>query len=47
MKSREDGHYQAPKRVVVPYIEKTLYSTKNIIVLDEYTHFTLVRWWLV
>ena len=23
----EDGHYQAPKHVVVPYVENTLYST--------------------
>ena len=25
----EDGHYQAPKHVVVPYVENTLYSTKK------------------
>ena len=26
-KSREEGHYQAPEHVVVPYVENTLYST--------------------
>ena len=25
----EDGHYQAPKHVVVPYVENTLYSTNK------------------
>ena len=25
----EDGHYQAPKHVVVPYVENTLYSTNR------------------
>jgi len=25
----EDGHYQAPKHVVVPYVEDTLYSTNK------------------
>jgi len=25
----EDGHYQAPKHVAVPYIENTLYSTNK------------------
>jgi len=25
----EDGHYQAPKHVVVPYAENTLYSTNK------------------
>ena len=25
----EDGHYQAPKKVVVPYVENTLYSTNK------------------
>jgi len=25
----EGGHYQAPKHVVVPYVENTLYSTTN------------------
>ena len=25
----EDGHYQAPKNVVVPYVENTLYSTNK------------------
>jgi len=25
----EDDHYQAPKHVVVPYWENTLYSTKK------------------
>jgi len=29
MNSREDGHYQAPKHVVVPYVENTLYSTNK------------------
>jgi len=24
-----DGHYQAPKHVVVPYVENTLYSTNK------------------
>ena len=33
----EDGHYQAPKHVAVPYVENTLYSI-NTVVLDEYTH---------
>ena len=28
-KSREEGHYQAPEHVVVPYVENTLYSIKN------------------
>ena len=28
----EDGHYQAPKHVVVPYVENTLYST------DKYSY---------
>ena len=38
----EDGHYQAPKHVVVPYVENTVYSTNKYGVLDEYTHCTLV-----
>ena len=25
----ENGHYQAPKRVVEPYVENTLYSTNK------------------
>jgi len=25
----EDGHYQAPKHVVVPYVENTLFSTNK------------------
>jgi len=25
----EDGHYQAPKHVAVPYVQNTLYSTKK------------------
>ena len=25
----EDGHYQVPKRVVVPYVENILYSTNK------------------
>jgi len=25
----EDGHYQAPKNVGVPYVENTLYSTNK------------------
>jgi len=25
----EDGHYQAPKHVIVPYVENTLYSTNK------------------
>ena len=25
----EDGHYHAPKHVVVPYVENTLYSTNK------------------
>jgi len=25
----EDGHYQTPKRVLVPYVENTLYSTNK------------------
>jgi len=25
----EDGHYQVPKHVVVPYVENTLYSTSK------------------
>jgi len=25
----EDGHYQAPKHVVVPYVENTLYCTNK------------------
>ena len=25
----EDGHYQAPKHVVLPYVENTLYSTNK------------------
>jgi len=25
----EDGHYQAPKHVVVPYVENTSYSTNK------------------
>jgi len=25
----EDGYYQAPKHVVVPYVENTLYSTNK------------------
>ena len=25
----EDGHYQAPKHVVIPYVENTLYSTNK------------------
>ena len=25
----EDGHYQAPKHVVVPYVENSLYSTNK------------------
>ena len=25
----EDGHYQAPKHVVVPYVENNLYSTNK------------------
>ena len=25
----EDGHYQAPKHVVEPYVENTLYSTNK------------------
>ena len=25
----EDGHYQAPKYVAVPYVENTLYSTNK------------------
>ena len=25
----EDGHYQVPKHVVVPYVQNTLYSTNR------------------
>jgi len=25
----EDGHYQAPKHVAVPYVENTLFSTNK------------------
>ena len=31
----EDGHYQAPKRVVVPYVENTLYSTNKYSSLSQ------------
>ena len=29
--AREDGHYQGPKHVAVPYVENTLYSTNKYI----------------
>jgi len=40
----DNGHYQAPKHVAVPYVENTSYSTVpiNIFVLDENTHSALV-----
>jgi len=39
----EDGHYQARKNVVVHYVKKILYILPiNIVVLDQYTHSTLV-----
>jgi len=43
----EDGHYQAPKHVVVPYVEDTLYSTNKYsyvrrVHTHTHTHTTLV-----
>jgi len=31
----EDGHYQAPKHVVVPYVENTLYLPINIVTIED------------
>ena len=49
----EDGHYQSPKHVVVPYVENTLYSTNKYscvrpvhtlyIMSDQYTHCALCQ----
>jgi len=37
----EDGHYQAPKHVDVPYVENTLYSTtKHSCVRPVHTLYT-------
>ena len=37
----EDGHYEAPKHVAVPYVENTLYSTnKYSCVRRVQTHYT-------
>jgi len=31
----EDGHYQAPKHVVVPYVENALYYTNIVVLLGK------------
>jgi len=38
----EDGHYQAPKHVVVPYVENTLYATNKYSCVHEYTQSALI-----
>jgi len=39
----EDGHYQAPKHVVIPYVENTSYSTNKYgCVRRVHTNCTLV-----
>jgi len=41
----EDGHYQAPKHVVVPYVENNLYSTNKYSCVRR-VHTLYISFWL-